>query len=131
MLPIYIYTESHNKTLELTRALKSRDDNWVMAFVTVEHCASVNESLLLLLLILSIALKGVTPTYSTFAQMKAMMKINTSAYAIRTKFSSTGWCKSRGTVLFLSSVKSEMTDTIEIGLKILPQRFCNQKYVVL
>ena len=88
MLPIYIYTESHNKTLELTRALKSRDDNWVMAFVTVEHCAAVNESLLLLLLILSIALKGVTPTYSTFAQMKAMMKINTSAYAIRTTFSS-------------------------------------------
>ena len=43
----------------------------------------------------------------------------------------TGWCESRGTVLSLSSVKTEMTDTIEIGLKILPQHLCNQKYIVL
>ena len=31
----------------------------------------------------------------------------------------TGWCESHGTVLFLSSVETEMTDTIEIGLKII------------
>ena len=43
---------------------------------------------------------------------------------------STGWGESRGTVLFLSSVKTEMTDTIEIGLKILPQHLHNQKYIV-
>ena len=43
----------------------------------------------------------------------------------------TGWCKSRGTVIFLSSVKTEMTETIEIGLKILPQHLRNQKYIVL
>ena len=41
----------------------------------------------------------------------------------------TGWCKSRGTVLFLSSVKTEMTDTMEIALKILPQHLLNQKYI--
>ena len=46
-------------------------------------------------------------------------------------FSLTGWCKSRGTVVLLSSVKTEMTDTIEIGLKILPQHLCYQKYIVL
>ena len=43
----------------------------------------------------------------------------------------TGWCESHLTVLFLSSVKAEMTDTIEIGLKILPQNLRNQKYIVL
>ena len=30
-----------------------------------------------------------------------------------------------------SSGKTEMTDTIEIGLKIFPQYLCNQKYIVL
>ena len=44
---------------------------------------------------------------------------------------STGWCESRGTVVFLSSVKTEMTDTIEIGLKIRLQYLRNQKYIVL
>ena len=39
----------------------------------------------------------------------------------------TGWCKSRGKVLFLSSVETEMTDTIEIGLKIRLQHLHNQK----
>ena len=34
-------------------------------------------------------------------------------------------------VLFLSSVKTEIIDTIEIGFKILPQHFHNQKYIVL
>ena len=43
----------------------------------------------------------------------------------------TGWCESRGTVLFLSSVKTEMTDTIEIGLKILHQHLRYQKYIGL
>ena len=46
-------------------------------------------------------------------------------------FSYTGWCKSRGTVFFLSSVETEMTDTIEIGLKIRLQHLRNQKYIVL
>ena len=45
--------------------------------------------------------------------------------------STTGWCKSRGTVLFLSSAKTEMTDTIEIGHKIFPKPLPNQIYIIL
>ena len=37
----------------------------------------------------------------------------------------TGWCEIRGTVLLLNSEKTEMTETIEIGLKIFPQHFLN------
>ena len=46
---------------------------------------------------------------------------------------STGWCESRGTVdvLLLRSVKTEMTETIEIGLKLLTQHLHNKKYRVL
>ena len=40
-------------------------------------------------------------------------------------------CKSRGTVLFLSSGKTEMTDTIEIGLKIFPKPLPNKIYIIL
>ena len=43
----------------------------------------------------------------------------------------TGWCKSHGTVLLLSSAKTGMTETIKIGLKIFPQQFCNQKNIFL
>ena len=48
-----------------------------------------------------------------------------------TRSKSTGWCESRGTLLFLSSVETEITDTIEIGLKIRLQHLRNQKYIVL
>ena len=47
------------------------------------------------------------------------------------EWSSSGLCESRGTVLFLSSVETEITETIEIGLKIRLQHLHNQKYIVL
>ena len=47
---------------------------------------------------------------------------------LRLVLGSTGWCESRGTVLFLSSVETELTDYIEIGLKIRLQHLHNQKY---
>ena len=44
--------------------------------------------------------------------------------------SCTGWCESDGTVLLLTSGKTEMTLTIEIGLKIFLQHLCNQICIV-
>ena len=48
-------------------------------------------------------------------------------FVIRFLLPYAGLCERCGTVLFLSPVKAEMADTIEIGLRVLPQHLHNQK----